>query len=169
MSDLRKELETASYSCDISKIAEILAEGADINELEHGDTVLTDTISHLFDHPRRYEIVKFLLDKGADPNLGEEGCGPLFQAILHMDAEMIELLCTHGANPNLDIEGEALYDYAIFDYDYEIYDLKLPEDSNEDDEKDEDSWLGYLQRLAEKYNNKEPKHLFVLRKFGAKS
>lgn len=60
---------------------------------------------------------------------------------------------------------------GAFEYPYQMgdYRMKLPEEPTEDDTKDVDSLIGYFQRMAEKYNLKEPKHLFVLRKFGART
>lgn len=65
--------------------------------------------------------------------------------------------------------GESFYDYAEFEYRFQVYDLKEPELPTEDDRKDEDSWLQYLDRMAVKYNKQRPDHIFLLRSFGAKT
>ena len=50
-------------------------------------------------HP---EIVKYLLDKGANVNVGDrEGLTPLHKAISKKSLEIVKLLLSHGANPSL--------------------------------------------------------------------
>ena len=50
-------------------------------------------------HP---EIVKYLIDKGADVNSGDkEGLTSLHKAILKRNLEIVKLLLSHGANPSL--------------------------------------------------------------------
>ena len=57
------------------------------------------------------EIVKLLLDRGADPNLPEEGIAPrghaLHSAVCGGYIEIVKLLLEHGAYPNVDIESSA--------------------------------------------------------------
>lgn len=57
------------------------------------------------------EIVKLLLDRGADPNLPEEGIAPhghaLHSAVCGGYIEIVKLLLKHGAYPNVDIESSA--------------------------------------------------------------
>jgi ankyrin repeat protein len=45
------------------------------------------------------ELIDFLLEKGADPNAGDEFVG-LHSAILRRDDEMVDKLLAHGADPN---------------------------------------------------------------------
>lgn len=57
------------------------------------------------------EIVRLLLDAGADPNLREEGIAPLGHA-LHAAVcgghrDIVELLLAHGARPNVPVESSA--------------------------------------------------------------
>jgi ankyrin repeat protein len=57
------------------------------------------------------EIVKLLLDRGADPNLPEEGIAPhghaLYSAAAKGHYEIARLLLEHGAYPNPEVESSA--------------------------------------------------------------
>jgi ankyrin repeat protein len=55
------------------------------------------------------EIVKLLLERGADPNLPEEGVAPhgqaLYAAVANKHFEIAKLLLEHGAYPNPEVES----------------------------------------------------------------
>lgn len=55
------------------------------------------------------DIVAFLLERGADPNLPEEGIAPrghaLYAAATNGHYEIVELLLAHGAHPNAEVES----------------------------------------------------------------
>jgi ankyrin repeat protein len=55
------------------------------------------------------EIVKLLLERGADPNLPEEGVAPhggvLYAAVANKHIEIAKLLLEHGAYPNPEVES----------------------------------------------------------------
>jgi RNA polymerase sigma factor (sigma-70 family) len=57
------------------------------------------------------EVVKLLLDRGADPNLPEEGIAPqghaLYSAVYNGHYEVAKLLLEHGAYPNPEVESSA--------------------------------------------------------------
>jgi ankyrin repeat protein len=57
------------------------------------------------------EIVKLLLEHGADPNLREEGVAPhggaLYAAVANKHYEIAKLLLEHGAYPNPEVESSA--------------------------------------------------------------
>jgi len=57
------------------------------------------------------EIVKLLLERGADPNLPEEHIAPrghaLHSAVFYGHIEIVKLLLEHGAYPNVPIESSA--------------------------------------------------------------
>jgi ankyrin repeat protein len=57
------------------------------------------------------EIVKLLLERGADPNLPEEGIAPrghaLYSAATNGHLEIAKLLLEHGAHPNVEVESSA--------------------------------------------------------------
>jgi ankyrin repeat protein len=57
------------------------------------------------------EIVRLLLERGADPNLPEEGIAPdghaLHSAVVRGHLEIVRLLLGHGAHPNVEVESSA--------------------------------------------------------------
>ena len=57
------------------------------------------------------ELVQLLLDRGADPNLREEGVAPygraLYAAVYHKHFDVAKLLLAAGANPNQAVESSA--------------------------------------------------------------
>jgi ankyrin repeat protein len=57
------------------------------------------------------EIVKLLLERGADPNLREEGIAPhghaLYAAVCNGHYDLAKLLLEHGANPSAPVESSA--------------------------------------------------------------
>jgi ankyrin repeat protein len=57
------------------------------------------------------EIVQLLLERGADPNLPEEGIAPdghaLYSAAANGHFEIVKLLLEHGAHPNVEVESSA--------------------------------------------------------------
>lgn len=174
MTEMRDNLIKAIESEDLSLIDKILRDGANINaQNDFGESVLSDAVFVLAGSPNRYSIVEFLLEKGANPKiLDSERGGCLQNAMLEMDTKMLELLLDSGADPNAEagfMDSETLYDWAEFDYRYRVFDVHLPENPTEEDKANEDSWLNFLQRLAEKYSKREPDHLFLLRTHGARS
>ena len=58
------------------------------------------------EHPGRFgELAAFLLQQGADPNLGAGEFTALHAAILRRNEEMVAILVEHGADPNLPVGG----------------------------------------------------------------
>lgn len=57
------------------------------------------------------ETVRLLLERGADPNLPEEGIAPdghaLHSAVVRGHIEIVRLLLKHGAHPNVEVESSA--------------------------------------------------------------
>lgn len=57
------------------------------------------------------EIIQLLLERGADPNLPEEGIAPdghaLHTAVVRGHIEIVRLLLKHGAHPNVEVESSA--------------------------------------------------------------
>ena len=49
------------------------------------------------------EVVEFLLERGADPNLGAGQFTALHAAVMRRDEKTVDLLLEHGANPNLSL------------------------------------------------------------------
>ena len=74
------------------------------------------------------ELVKLLLERGADPNLPEEGNAPhghaLYKAVYHGHHEVARLLLEHGAYPNPEVESSAdALSIAIMNSDTKMIDL----------------------------------------------
>src|SRR5207247_7335140 len=51
-------------------------------------------------HSGYRELVEFLLEKGADPNLATAGFTALHEAIMRRDEKMVSALLARGADPN---------------------------------------------------------------------
>jgi uncharacterized protein len=74
------------------------------------------------------EIVRLLLERGADPNLPEEGMAPhgraLYSAVYNGHVEIARLLLEHGASPNPEVESSAdALSIAIMNSDTRMIDL----------------------------------------------
>jgi ankyrin repeat protein len=74
------------------------------------------------------EIVRLLLERGADPNLPEEGIAPhghaLYSAVASRHYEIAQLLLKHGACPNPEVESSAdALSRAISNSDQQMIDL----------------------------------------------
>ena len=92
----------AAKEGDLRGVEVALATGADVNQKHNGGTMLT--IAAVLGH---HEVVRFLLEHGADPDIGTDpdigrGHDENYK-ILHSasDAQMIDLLVAHGANVEL--------------------------------------------------------------------
>jgi ankyrin repeat protein len=73
-------------------------------------------------------LVKLLLEYGADPNLPEEGIAPLghalHSAVVYGQTEIVKLLLAHGAHPNVPVESSAdTLTAAMSRNDQEVVDL----------------------------------------------
>jgi ankyrin repeat protein len=57
------------------------------------------------------EVVRLLLERGADPNVPEEGNAPhgraLYAAVYNRHFDAARLLLEHGASPNQEVESSA--------------------------------------------------------------
>lgn len=169
MSQIDEELYKAALYGDLEKVKACLSKGADINAESNGQTPLMLVISS-DDPAQRAALVKFFLDKGADPNfMGDDNCGVVFQAVLSMDAEVMELLLAADADPNFFIDCQSLYDCADMDYQYSMFEFSLPLEPTSKDQKTEEAWLDYLDRCAEMNKVEKPEILRVLRRYGAKT
>jgi ankyrin repeat protein len=112
-----------------------------------------------------------LLQAGANPKkLDRDGGGPLFDAVIQKDADVIKLLLDYGADPSREHDmGESLYDWAEFYYRWETYGGILPEAATEEEWDTPDNWLQFLDRLAVKHGQPRPDILILIRKAGAKT
>jgi RNA polymerase sigma factor (sigma-70 family) len=105
---------TASFIGDLERVRELLAQDPSLANLP-SDYVTYYAASGT---PLRnaagaghFEIVKLLLEYGADPNLPEEGIAPrghaLHSAVCNGHIEIVRLLLEHGAYPNVEVESSA--------------------------------------------------------------
>lgn len=74
------------------------------------------------------EVVKLLLERGADPNLPEEGIAPdghaCYAAAANGHRDIVRLLLAHGARPNVEVESSAdTLSRVILNGDQELTDL----------------------------------------------
>lgn len=178
---LRDELRAALNVGGFDRATKLLQAGADINARdEFGDTRLKPVILDWGMIESRFErcrpeVVRFMLDRGADPKLlNDDGSGPLFSAVIDQNEEVLRLLLDAGADPNRERDyPESLYDHAEFNYRFDTYPetdgMELPEDSDEDDRANGDAWLEFLDRVAIKHGRPRPTLLRLLRQYGAKT
>ncbi len=86
----------AAYYGDIPALEKMLAKGTDVNVKNgYGTTALLVATNHA-----RTEVVKFLLEKGADPNINNAGHTPLFYAACLADLQSVKALLEKGADVN---------------------------------------------------------------------
>jgi ankyrin repeat protein len=104
---------TAAWFGDIQRVRELCDE----------DPSLANRVSEYIAYPcsgtplrnaaagGHMDIVKLLLERGADPNLPEEGIAPrghaLHSAVVRGHIEIVKLLLAHGADPSVEIESSA--------------------------------------------------------------
>jgi ankyrin repeat protein len=101
------DLVNAAKDGDIESVKSCLADGVPVNSrakwgwyLENdGDNALSAAALL-----GRFEIVKYLLEHGANPSPKDGWNAPLFNAVVRKDAEMVALLLDHAADPN-DMSG----------------------------------------------------------------
>lgn len=179
-----RALFSAATAFDLERVRELVARGVDVNACdEYGETVLMVAIGNPdnADSALRLAVARELLSLGADPRkTDEDGSGPICQAAVRMDTEVLRLLMDAGANPNDETgwdEGRTAYDLAVEDYyvrtwlsadDIPIGSEGLPEEPDAHDLETQDSWLAYLDRIAVKYGKRRPDFLFLMRERGAR-
>ena len=92
------EVSAAVINGDIPVLESYLSAGGDINShvpwgRARQDTLLMSATAHP-NRPHQYETIRFLLERGADPNIGGTYSYPLHRA---RTAQIAELLIAHGA------------------------------------------------------------------------
>ncbi len=99
-------LHYAAHRGDLEVIRVLLQSGAKINAQDKdGDTPLCEAV-RCCGGP---DVIRFLLDHGADPNLGH----PILQAPLAQGLDLVKLLIRNGANPRgVGPNGDTLLHYA---------------------------------------------------------
>lgn len=172
-----QQLTKAACDNDMATINKMLDAGFDKESIdEYGEPILSDIVFNLLEEmqPHRYSIVISLIELGFNPNhFDSDGSGPLTQAMLSMDVDMLVVLLEAGAKPNETAgfkAGEKIYDWAVFDYVYQIWGgNKFPEQPAENVLLDEDLWLQWIDEMAIKHQRRRPDYLFSLRKYGART
>jgi hypothetical protein len=104
---LNNNLYRAIVALDKAKVEKLIAQGADVNaklddptDTFDGDPMLTIAVRFSSHEFQRLDVVKLLIDKGADVNAKEpNGNTPLHLADLN--AELVELLIAKGADVNI--------------------------------------------------------------------
>ncbi len=81
---------------DLDSMKLLVAAGANVNDADAWGVSATVLAAHS-DYE---EMVEFLLDKGADPNLAQAGFTALHDAIMRRDEKMVAALLAHGADAN---------------------------------------------------------------------
>jgi len=81
---------------DLASTKLLVAAGADVNDADAWGVSATVLAAH----SDFGEMVEFLLDQGADPNMAAAGFTALHAAIMHRDEKMVAALLDHGADSN---------------------------------------------------------------------
>lgn len=179
-----QSLIAAVTAYDFDRVRKLVAGGADVNGCDaHGETVLMLAIGDPdnADASLRLAMARELLNLGADPRkTDEEGSGPICEAAVRMDTEVLRLLMDAGANPNDETGWEAgrnAYDLAAEDYYVDTWigpggfamgSQGLPEEPEPSDLATHETWLAFLDRMAVKYDKRRPDHLYLMRERGAR-
>ncbi len=91
----------AARSGDLDSAKLLVAAGANVNDVDAWGV----SSAVLAAHSGFRDLLVFLLDQGADPNLAGAGFSALHIAIMRRDRGMIEDLISHGADPNAPIRS----------------------------------------------------------------
>jgi ankyrin repeat protein len=94
MDPLSLELRQAASDGDLDRVRSLVESGADVNATdEYGSGTL------LTFHP---QVIRYLLSKGADPNVqtNENGASVLAGLAFMNEVECVRVLLEHGADPN---------------------------------------------------------------------
>lgn len=121
------DIWTAAHLGDLARVRAVLDEDPSlVNRVaDYGNTgaplVKAAASGHM-------DIVKLLLERGANPNLPEEGMAPhgraLYAAVYNRHVEIARLLLEHGAYPNPEVESSAdALSIAIMNSDTAMIDL----------------------------------------------
>lgn len=112
MANIHKAFKVYALDGNIGEMEKALAQGADINYVENGETALISAA-----RLNQHKVVKFLIDNGAKLDVIGSGQGrprsALVHAVFNKSAKMIELLLEGGARVDLqDLEGETALSMA---------------------------------------------------------
>jgi ankyrin repeat protein len=105
---------TAACTGDLERVKELLDQDPSLaNRVSEYVTYYLGSGAPLKNAAARghMEVVRLLLERGADPNLREEGVAPhgqaLYAAVANKHFEIAKLLLEHGAYPNPEVESSA--------------------------------------------------------------
>jgi len=171
------DLPTACHTGDIDRVRELLRQDPSLaNTLGAHEGYYLGAGAPLSNAAAagRIDIVRLLIDHGADPNLAEEQIAPrgkaLYNAVFHRHYEIAKLLLERGAFPNPPVEssGDALWVSREFRPDKRIEQLLLsygavpwPKDPDGDWYTRTQNWLrvSALHKAARKGDVEEAKKL----------
>jgi uncharacterized protein len=108
------DIWTAAQIGDLNRVKELVAEDPSlVNRSSDYVTYYLGSGTPLRNAAARghIDVVRFLLERGADPNVPEEGIAPkghaLYSAVYNRHFEVAKLLLEHGAYPNPPVESSA--------------------------------------------------------------
>jgi ankyrin repeat protein len=108
------DINTACHCGDLERVRELLDRDPSLaNRLSEYVTYYAGSGSPLKNAAAKghIEVVKLLLERGADPNLPEEGIAPhghaLYSAVANRHYDVAKLLLERGAYPNPEVESSA--------------------------------------------------------------
>ncbi|MFF3022063.1 M48 family metallopeptidase [Gottfriedia sp. NPDC057948] len=115
-------LTQAVLDNDIEQVKELIDEGEDVNELNRDHESPLLKASYTDGEPLNLEMLKLLLDNGANPTIGDADDWTILHAAAYLgDKEAIDLLLKYGADIN---QPDNVGETPIFDTIYEVDDLK---------------------------------------------
>jgi ankyrin repeat protein len=85
---------------DLESAKRLVAAGANVNDADAWGVSATT----LAEHSGFSDLVLFLLEKGADPNLASNGFTALHEAIMRRDERVVTALLDHKADPNFPLK-----------------------------------------------------------------
>lgn len=104
----QRELAHAILDRDLARVRQLLPAAGELNKIYGADTLLNFAVGNA-NRDQDVEIVKALLDAGADPNYPPDA-SPLSKADSGNQPAMYELLLSAGANPNvINSEGQPIW------------------------------------------------------------
>lgn len=106
-------LGLASFFGHVEVVRFLLESGAEVNTPSQNGLKVTPL--HSAAAGRHYEIAMLLLERGANPNLRQEGdFVPLHSAAMNGQIEMVKVLLQYGADKDLtSADGKAARDFAL--------------------------------------------------------
>ena len=108
---------------NIKKVKELINSGVDINEKDYGIVKLSgltlpavgETALIWAADERRYDMVKLLIDAGADVNIiSDKGYTALAKACMRNELKIVKLLIDAGAKPDYVALSFSVHDFAKF-------------------------------------------------------